>query len=326
MNFSISPRSVEAVLDTLIQERFSIEIERIGDAAPNFELQPINLTNIWLTISGPRSIVYSVARVVAYIDVTGLYEDEERLVTLIVYDSAGEEITDSLTLSVTETTAFIRIWPVRNVEISAHWYGESSSGFAVSGLETDRDSIYIVGPAAAIEGIPGVPIDINLDGASESYILEVDITRYLPPGAFLRRDVPETVNVTVTIEPIEQVAVQVPRDDVRILGVTAVYQIIGDTTPLNVNVLGPRSLISELTPEQISLELDLRSLGVGIHTVALYVQLPPGFTLGAGRPVMQVQIHSPADLEAEQEVLPEETPETEDEENDQNEDSGNDDE
>ena len=295
-HFSIRPSYVPVVLDALEQERFNVNIYQIGEEAPGFEMQPVQLANNWVNVSGGRTLLRTIEGVRVDLDVAGIHDYEERTVSIKVFDTDGLDVTEHVILNVNDTTASIRVWPIRAVDVSLHPYGTLANGFAVADIYSETESIYIVGPAHLLEEIDVIPIDVYVGGAVETEELDISLSDWLPQGVFLQRGFDDRLGVTVTVEPIETRVVNVPRDSVRILGVTAMYQILGDAAPVNISISGPRSLISNVTPAHIGLEIDLRNLTVGAHFVPLNVELPPGLTAGA-RPSLHVQIHSPADLD-----------------------------
>ena len=322
-HFFIRPSNVPVLLDSLMSERFTVDIYQIGEEAPGFEMQPIQLANNWVNVSGARSIMRTIADVRVELDVAGIHDYEERIVSIKVIDQSGEDITEEVALSVNDTTASIRVWPVRAVDVNLSWRGHLADGFAVADIYSDRDSIYLVGPPHMLEEVEMIPIDVYIGGSGETQVLEVSISDLLPPGVFLQRGSSDNLNITVTVEPIETRIVSVPRDYVRILGVTALYQILGEASPISVSISGPRSLISTITPAHVGLEIDLRNLGVGVHSVPIYVELPSGLNLATHRPSLQVQVHSPADLE--EEVVEETSEQYDPDENNETDTDGDDD-
>ena len=293
-HFSIRPSYVEVLLDTVDRRVHNIEIDIVGEVPPGFELQPISLQNSIVTISGSRTDMRLVDRVSVTADLTGQHEDVERLSTINVYDVDGNIITDRLNLSVTETIINKRIWPIRTVETVGELLGVPANGFAVTGFDITPAYIEVVGRGDIPDSV--INISANIYGLEADTDIVLPISNFLPQGVQLRQNEVQEAVFTVYIEPIVTMTVSIPRDNIRILGVSAVYHILGTNAPFNIGISGPRSLVGQVTPNDISLELDLRTLAVGEHLVHLAVTVPEGLTNAGAVPSVNVQISSPADL------------------------------
>ena len=293
-HFSIRPGYVEVQLDALVSERFMVGTDIVGEISPGFELRNIHLVNNHVSVTGARNDVKDVASVGVQVDILGVHTVTEQIVTLTVFDHDGYDMTDRVQLSVTETTATIHVWPDNAVEILLETVGEVAPGFAVANIYFEPETVNVVALPERLEALDYIVVEIDLNHANTDFAHAIDLVPWLPDGVHLRRDTETAVGVYVTVEPIESRFFNVPRDNVRIRGFEAIYQILGDNLPIQVGASGPRSLINALEYHQIELELDLRNLYIGIHDIPLTVGLPEGLDLFATRPVLQVQIHEPA--------------------------------
>jgi len=294
-HFSISPDTVELVVDVLASESFSISSNIEGEIAPGFELMPIRLAMDTVTITGPRSLLSDIAEVRVDIDVWGVHEETEmRGLAVNVITHSGEDIFSHLHLSLFATNAVIPVWPVQNVELRVQTTGSLAGGYAVDTVVLEPSEISVVAHPSVLEDVEYILLEIDLDNASTTFAEELSIIDRLPNGIYLRTGEMDSVTATVIVEPIERRVFNVPRDDVRIRGLQAIYQILSTNVNIRVEVAGSRGQISELTQNDIGLELDLRNLPVGIHYVVLNVNLPTGITIFQNAPALQVQIHEPA--------------------------------
>jgi len=299
-HLSIRPGYVEVILDAMASERLPVDITVIGEVLQGYELRTIQLTNNLVTVTGARNIVSSVESVGVRLDVLGLSSSTEITVPLAVFDREGNDMTDMVQLSISETTAFIPVWKIAPVELVVNPVGQVASGFAVSQLHFEPETIEVSAHPDRLEGLEYVTVELDLGGANDSFAYSINLAEWLPDGVHLRRDETPSVTVAAVIEPIEQRFFNIPRDQIRIRGFAAIYQILGDTVPIRIGISGPRSLIEAVNYNLIDLELDLRNLSIGVHDVAISVDLPGGMTLVGTSPVLQVQIHEPAPEEPDE--------------------------
>ena len=296
---TISPGYIEVHLDARLSESSAVDVESYGLVTHNHALQPVELTNNRITITGPRSIVQSIDRVVARVNVIGIIGEENIPVNIQVFNANGEDITNFLILSVTETTARIRVWEIRPVEVYVESVGEPASGFAKANWIANPNIVYVAASEDNHEHLEKITISVDLNNARSDQVFNINLSEWLPIGVILPNEEPVEVEVLVYVEPIEVVNLSIPRGDVRIRGVTALYQVLGDASPIQISVSGPRSIVQNITQADVQLELDLRNLQIAIHTVPLGYTLPQGVSLASNIPTMMVQIHSPARLELE---------------------------
>jgi len=293
-HLSISPAYADVHLDKFSQQIHSIQAIQHGDVPPGFELQHILLGNDRVTISGPRTDLGRVSLVQAYVDITGIHDDAELPVELTVLDTSGNDMTERVHLSVTETTANVRVWKVRQVDVIVRGVGQLASGFAMAGYDDERMSVEIVGPEDILNSIEHIRAEIDLTGANENTTHKVLLEEWLPEGVYLRKDEINEFYVTAKIEPIELRTFTVPHGNVRSRGVVGLYQLVDNNASIRVTVSGPRSIIAAFDGNQIVPEFDLRGRAIGIHTVPLVIELPAELSIVGQAPSLLVQIHEPA--------------------------------
>ena len=291
---SISDNYIYVHLDEEARVNLPVTVVEQGTTSLNFDVQPVILTNSRATVIGPRSVLQTVESIRVHVDVTGIHGEEDVIVQLLVFDEDENDITDQIQLSVTETIATVRVWPVEPMPISVRGVGTLAHGFAISGHEPLPDRIRVVGAQEILDEHDHVLVEVDWSGASESLTIAVDVAEWLPSGIYLYHDEPEEINVNVTIEPIESRTFPVPRVEMRVWGVDALHEVLGYAPNILVNISGSSSAIAAMTAANIGLGLDLRGLPVGTHSVPLAVTLPPGVFLTSSAPAVMVQIHAPA--------------------------------
>ena len=293
-NFSIAPRYIELEVDVLVRESFPVVVEILNEVAPNFERRTERLANSRVNLSGPRKYMEQIDRVQVTVDVLGFYSDRDVTVPLVVLCQNGYDITEYVELSVRETTVTIPVWPVEAVEINVQSTGEVGFGFAVAYFSIQPETVEVTAMEERLEYLEYLTMEIDLNNANATFTQTLSIAEWLPDGVHLSSGESDNITVEVVIEPIERRRINVPRDSVRILGMDANYDVLTALTNIAVEVSGPRSGIAELNAQEIGLELDLRRLPIGTHSVVLAVELPEGITLAQAPPRLEVQINDPA--------------------------------
>lgn len=291
-HFSIRPSYVEVQLDAIASTSFPVEVVRHGEVAQDSWFESVNLANNHVTVTGARSLVRDVRQVLVNLDVSGLYEDTELSVALRVLDTGGNDITDELDLSVSSTTAFINVWPVRQLPFRVEFTGELAEGFAVYEYTVEPEFMSVA--ARSFEDVYSIVLKVELDGASENALRTVNVEDNLPHGVYLVHGERPYVAVFINIETISTRTINVLATSVRITGVEAIYQNLSEAPFFPITVRGPQSKVQQLAAADIFLDLNLVGLPVGSHNIRLQVTVPEGITVVSAAPQMLILIETPA--------------------------------
>ena len=92
------------------------------------------------------------------------------------------------------------------------------------------------------------------------------------------------------------------------MGVGVFHDPISPPDNIRVVVSGLRSVVDAMSHDDITVVLDLRNRGIGVHWVPLTANLPAGVTLAENLQPIQVQIFTPAIEDPDDDPVPSPTP------------------
>ena len=196
----IQPAPAEALPDSIYAENAGIDPSTV-------------------VISGPRSLVEGIARVVAAYDITRLSPTlgtQYNAVPFMLTDTDGREISSPL-ISVTSENVLLdtvlveqTFYPQKSVPVnlSGAFIGQVAPGYKVSSVVASPGSVRVAGNAEALNNISMVdlasPVDVN--GMMETIIRAVKVMK--PADAVNINE--NAVYVTVEIRPVSPVDQDVP--------------------------------------------------------------------------------------------------------------------
>ena len=140
-----------------------------------------------IKISGPESVIDSIDKVVALVDVSGQSKDEEKEAELILYDNNGK-IVDSTQIenNLGDEGLKVQITMLQTksipVEFDTSMIG-TASGYHFSGITIQPESIQIVGTEEQLAMVDSIEIpaeELAEDGLDQTIEKTVDIANYLP--------------------------------------------------------------------------------------------------------------------------------------------------
>lgn len=136
----------------------------------------------------------------------------------------------------------------------------------------------IAGASDAISKITAILIPdeaINIDGISENQQQTIDITQYLPDGIRLADETDALIAVSVEIEKKQGKTVTIPVSRIGVQNVPTGMEVdFGDTSSIELVVMGTSSELAALDTEAIAVTLDVGHTRAGTYTGTLNVTLP----------------------------------------------------
>ncbi len=261
--------------DTLY--RIPVTAVRKGDPPSGYYSTSPAVNPPTVAISGPKSLVERVSRVVATYDQSTLPAREDLVrfsVPFILVDAFEEEISSSL-IEVTSESVLLKnviveqtLFGTKVIDLSkaALTKGTPNTGYQVKSVSVTPSQIVAAGRQEALDQIGQLflesPVDMN--GASESFTSVIKVSK--PAGI----ENLSSTSVTVLVE-IEPVLANRSLENLRIsiLGLADGFAAALDKPRASVTLSGPKLWLDKLRSSNVSLTADLTGLKEGVHNVPL---------------------------------------------------------
>jgi YbbR domain-containing protein len=269
----INPATIFIELETIVTETFPILVNTIGNPAVGFETATPQLSTNVVRIRGAQSVVESVERVVAEVDVDEASATVEQEVSLTAYDSEDIPIAD-VTLNPETVTVTIPIEQrggYRTVGVKPVTTGELADGYRLLNIFSVPPTVTVFSSDPnLVESLPSSieTTPININGAEET--LETRVTLDLPEGVNVVGS--QFVTVRIEIEPIidSRRFTNIP---VMIEGLGAGLDAVLSPEDVDVILEGPVAILDGLTADNILIVVDLTDLDRGVYTLTPEVRL-----------------------------------------------------
>ncbi len=241
-NITITKRTqyVEVFVENIESVTVPVVVEPIGEVPEGYLLSAYTPSQDSIRLTGPESIVESVDRAVAWVDVTALEADSVQKVDLALYDAEDKVVdTDRITMSNSVVTVSVGVLERATVPVIYEVNGAPSDGYRITSVSGTIDKVQIVGKSNAIHSVKSVVIDgvdMNVDGAIKTFEKTIDLNDYLPEGISLAEGQDAQVVVTVSLEGKEVKEFQMPVANIQIKNVPEGYlvEIEGETIPVTI--------------------------------------------------------------------------------------------
>ena len=268
---SVSPSKefANVIIEDLANSQFRIQVEPTGNVMDGYSIGSTSLQNNVVRVSGPESLVSSIAEAVAKVNVSGMNSEIHTAVPIMLLDEDGDQVdTTALDVSLDQVTVSVDIWKVVEVPVSVGHSGTPAGGYVFSGaVMASPASVFVTGENSALNSlttveIPGTELDIT--GATGDVTNDVNISLYLPAGVYLdttRSD--GNIKITAKIEQAASAVVQVPYSNLTVEGIPDGMTIGNDmaTSMVAVTIRGQKATLDAVNGAALTGTLDLSEIG-----------------------------------------------------------------
>lgn len=277
-------------VEEMVSKEFTVELETIGTPQEGYTIGKTSFQPAKITVSGPKSIVNRVDKMVARIDVEGTTSQiVEGTVIPVMYNANGGEIEDShLTLSSPECRVSVPIWPTKSVAVAVTPSGEVATGYSYDRVSCYPTAIKIMGEEELLKKVTEIEIPegvVDITGASEDLVFDLGIEQYLPEGIYLADKDAATIRVTVGVSSQVTRNYQVAVNQIGLLNAPEDYRVSFDVTQVSVALRGTASELEQISEADIKCTVDLNGLGIGVYRLPLEI-----VASGNAQVVDQVQV------------------------------------
>ena len=276
------PASVTVNVERYMTRRVPVVLETLGQTPEGVYLNASRTDPTMLSVSGPQSIVSTVTRAVAKLDLSQLsaqrLEDRTALVVEL-QNAAGEPVvSDRLQITnqtvITDTVvAETELVPAKWVplDLSAFVQGEPAEGYELTGVICDEGKILVAAQQSTLDAIDVLTTDQPLDiGAATGNV--TSYVRLRRPGG-LANTLPTEIAITAVIE--EKAAERTFRSvNVEIDGLDeTAYRASLSSARITAQFTGAYHFINGLSSDDVRLYVDVSGLEEGKHSVPVQVHI-----------------------------------------------------
>ncbi|MEG1945664.1 MAG: CdaR family protein [Lachnospiraceae bacterium] len=267
--------NMKITLEELSEQTFVVSPEITGTPDNGYAIGEAEVTPNLLKISGPKSIVSKINKVLATINVDGIASDVSDNVIPVLYDEEGNVISsDLLEMNQSVVTIKANVLGTKSIPIKGEITGTPADGYEYMGTEYAPETVTIKGEASVLNTTYAVNIPgeiINIDGATQNLEIPVDINEWLPEGVSLVDDKSNKIAIKVLIEQKQTKIINLPVESITVTGLSNNHTISYNGTTIPITIRGLASNLESFTAAQLQVKLDTAGLEPGAHIVGLQV-------------------------------------------------------
>lgn len=278
----ITPDTISVVVDEYVTNyRVPVTVNTIGKHPKGFWGSAIAMDPSVVAVSGPKSIVDQVSRIIVDFDVSRLSAREGTVRTaraMRFVDPDGNAVESSM-LEVTSANTVLRtiilsqtLYPTRSFPLDAESLvaGTPAKGYAVRKVSVSPSELLAAGTTEALDLVDllyaSAPVDLS--GATETFTQTVRI-RKPSELAYVSN---ETVTVTVEIEPVT-VSRTFENVKLSVRGTGSGLKAAAGKRSVSMVLTGPELLLSALRESNVTAYVDVTGLKAGEHELPVQLHI-----------------------------------------------------
>ena len=269
---SINPTKefANVIIEDLAKSQFRIQVETSGNLPEGYAVGTTSVQNNVVRVSGPESIVNSIAEAVVRVNITGMTNEIHTVVPILLLDEDGDEVnTETLEVSLDQVSASVEIWKVMEVPVYAGFTGTPANGYVATGVvTTEPSSVYVTGNSSALKDLTSISLPsslLDVTGETGTASSEVNVEYYLPDNVYLDTALSSgKVKITAYVEKMSSAVLQVPYSRLAVVGLPE-GMIIGNdlnTSVVSVTVRGLKEKLDAIDEGSITGILDLSGIAL----------------------------------------------------------------
>ncbi|WP_346663382.1 CdaR family protein [uncultured Merdimonas sp.] len=282
-----TPRNLQVRIEEEARNNFPITPTTIGTVREGYVIGNLKADPTGITIRGPKSVLNSINRVCAEVDVSGLSESEELEANLVLYDVNNNVIDQTLlvnNLGEEGLSVEVELYQTKDVPIRIDDSGISAAeGYSISNISCEPQDVLLSGDEDTIRDLVAVEIpesELELSGLTQRTEHTVDITEYLPEGVTLVDPNASNVVVTITVNQPGAQVFEVATNAIVVSNLAEDLEVsYGTAVDLEFQIRGPQETLSGLSlAKKVSIDLK-ECTSPGTYTVPVKVDLPKSCSL-----------------------------------------------
>ncbi|MBQ4529147.1 MAG: hypothetical protein IJA36_00835 [Lachnospiraceae bacterium] len=277
-------KNVKVSIEELAVKQFAIRTSVSGTPADGYAVGKRTLSQNIVKIYGPASIMSTINRVVAEVNVSDMSSDINTPVSLTIYDGNDKAIdTSRLKLSVDSVNVNVELLQTKEVPIKAGTIGTPAEGYRVLGnVVCAPETVVIAARDDVLAKVNEIKIPneaINVTGLSKSFEKILELNQYVDEDVYIVSDT--EFLATITIEKMEKREMYYPVNSLTIENLKENYKsVYTNFDPLKLEIWGSTEKLQELEVASISASIDLSSIdNTGNYTVPVKITLPDGYNI-----------------------------------------------
>ena len=267
VSISVKSTNVRVSIENVKSQQFAITSGTVGTPMDGYAIGEVTCEPATVTITGAESVINSIDKALANVNVDGMYSDRVQTVVPQLYDEDGKRITSSnvtIEPSMVEITA--QILETKSVPVSYEYTGALKDGYIIESVKCLPETVTLKGEKSELAQIDEIVIPsevIDLSQETGPQEKTVSIASYLPEGVDPVDADQSSVVIKVELVTFTTRTLNIPLSDVILENLHSDLEVNFSGETVKVTVEGEKDAVNALTEGDIELKLDFGNMKKG---------------------------------------------------------------
>lgn len=275
IDYMVNPSYATVIIYQKVSETRTVSFDILNQDSLDSKLvvENVNYDTDKVVIKGAEHQLKEVAEVKALVDIDKLVSQEVGIQTLKdvplkAYDVDGNIVDVEIVPSKIDVDVELTS-PSKELPIKVIPKGDVSFGFAISSINANETKVTVYGNSDVLADLKYLPVEIDVNELKENKTYKVELTK--PTG--VKSLSVNNITIDITLDKVSSKDVENVNIEYRNLSDSYTVQGTSETaTKVNVNLKGVKSVIDEITAEDINAYIDLSNYGEGEYSVDVKVE------------------------------------------------------
>lgn len=265
----LQPSTAVVTIKKKISQQFNVGYDFVNTDKMNqeFELGVPVFDTTEVIIRASQATIEKIGNVKALINVTGIDSSFIQEAPLVAYDQQGNRMDVSIIPATIKATVEVTN-PNKSVPVIIVPQGTIPDGRAIESISLDHQAVLLYASDAILQTIESISIPINVTTLTSDTIQVAEIN--LPSG--VRKSSVSRVNLSIKLGTgATRSIANLPIDYRNNINGYQFTLVTPEDAYATVELFGTQSNIDRITPDDVSIYIDLKDVKLGKQTVSLYV-------------------------------------------------------
>lgn len=286
--------TVKIAVEAKEHKEIPVEINLSGKTAEGYTVGSTSIEPGTVQIAGPASIISQVEKVVVPVNINGASEDITLEANGEYYRKDGSIIANSrIEGDISRILINVHLLHTKSIDLNLTTEGEPAAEYWCQDVQYTPTTITIAGEPEELAKINTLEIpaaELNITGASENIVKEIEVEKYLPQGLIICAENEKKIHVTILISALDGREFRIPMSDVDVLNTPAGLDTVLDPSRIvSVIVKGSSEALNSLSINDIKVSVDIKDKEAGTHNLQANVTVPSGYIV-MNRPMVSITL------------------------------------
>ena len=269
--------------DEMISVSVPVNIVINGDAAEGYAPGKITGTPNLVRVTGPANLLDNAKAIIVEVDIDGIDHDVTTNIKPILYDADNKKIdSKQIAFDTPSISISIELWKTKKVQVSVEQEGEPADGYQLTSFDYEPKEIIVAAPDDILADLTTISLPaVSLDGLTENYEKDIDITEELLPDNVVLADDVTDIKIKANIEKVMTRRITFEKENIQIKGKQNKKVTFHADNQYVIAVEGPSSVLRDLKITDFAPWIDVSGMDEGEHEITVHVKEPEGITVNS---------------------------------------------